>query len=62
MNFCEIVLSLMTLLMALIFFWKYVGTLFMVMFLHQYHACLLHRHYWFWKKKLDMFDPLRLEK
>jgi hypothetical protein len=44
MNF-EIVLSLMNLFVALISFLRYVGTLLMVMFLHQYHACLLHHNY-----------------
>jgi len=44
MNF-EIVLSLMNLLVALISFLRYVGTLLMVMFLQYYHACLLHHDY-----------------
>ncbi len=35
------------------FFWKYVGILFVVMFLHQYHACLLHRIYWLRKKQIE---------
>jgi hypothetical protein len=44
MNF-EIVLSLMIFVLALISFLKYVGTLCMVMFLHQYHTYLLDRDY-----------------
>jgi hypothetical protein len=39
MNFCNIVLSLMTLLVALMFVLKYAGTSLVVMFLHQYHTC-----------------------
>jgi len=47
LNFGDIFLSLMILLMALIFVLKYVSTLLVVMFLHQYHACLLQHDYWF---------------
>ncbi len=49
MNFCKIVLSLMILLVALIYFLKYVNTLLVVMFFHQYHTCLLHYDYWLTK-------------
>jgi hypothetical protein len=45
MNFCEIVLSLIILLIALIFFLRDVGISLIVMFLHQYHVCLLHHDY-----------------
>jgi hypothetical protein len=38
------------------FFFRYADTSFMVMFFHQYHACLLHHDYWFWKNKLKTFD------
>jgi hypothetical protein len=34
MNFCDVVLSLMTLVVSLISYWRYVGTLLVVMFLH----------------------------
>ncbi len=44
------------------FFSRYVGTLLVVMFLHQYHTCLLHCYYWLWRNKLEMFDPSRLER
>jgi len=45
MSFYGIALSLMTLLITLISFLRYVGTLFMVMFLHKDHAFLLHHDY-----------------
>ncbi len=57
MNF-EIVLSLMIFVLALISFLKYVGTLCMVMFLHQYHTYLLDRDYQLWRNKPKTFDPL----
>ncbi len=60
MSFCGIVLFLITLLMALNFFLKYVGISFMVMFLHQYHAYhdyMIHRNYWLRKNKSKAFDP-----
>jgi hypothetical protein len=47
MNFCDIVLSMITLLVPLIFVFKYACTLLVVKFLHQYHACLLQHDYWF---------------
>jgi len=62
MNFSDIVLSLMTLLVALIFFLKYVNTLLMVMFLHQYHAYLLQHDYWIEENKLKAFNPSWLER
>jgi hypothetical protein len=57
MNFCDIVLSLTTLLVALIFFLRYANTLFMAMFLHKYHVYLLQHDYWFEENKLEAFDP-----
>jgi hypothetical protein len=62
MSFCKIDLSLMTLLMALIFFLRYANTSFVVMFLHHYHTCLLDHDYWLWKNKLEAFDPSWLER
>jgi hypothetical protein len=62
MSFCEITSSLMTLLVVLIYFLRYVGTSFMVMFFHQYHTCSLHHDYWLWKNKPKVFNPLRLER
>jgi len=35
------------------FFWRYVGILLVVIFLHQYHARLLHCNYWFWRKRTE---------
>jgi len=57
MNFYEIVLFLMILQMILIFFLRYVGISLMVMFLHQYHAYLLHRNYWLWRKQAEGVWP-----
>jgi hypothetical protein len=55
MSFYGINLSLMILLVVLISFLRYVGTLFVVMFLHQYHTYLLHYDYWLWINKLGVF-------
>jgi hypothetical protein len=57
MNFCDIALSLTTLLVALIFFLIYANTSFMAMFFHKYHAYLLQRDYWFDENKLEAFNP-----
>ncbi len=59
-NFCNVVLSLMTMLISLILFLKYASTSFVVMFLHQYHAYLLHCDKWLWKNKLKVFDPITI--
>ncbi len=62
MSFWRIDSSPTILLLDLIFFKKYVGTLLMVMFFHKYHTYLLHCDYWFWKNNLEAFDPSPLER
>jgi hypothetical protein len=37
------------------FFLRYVDISFVVMFLHQYHAYLLHCNYWLWRNKSKTF-------
>jgi len=43
-------------------FLRYTSTSFMVIFLHQYHVCLLHCNFWFWKNKPEVLNPSRLER
>ncbi len=42
------------------FFWRYVGILLVVIFLHQYHAYLMHYNYWFCRKRVEGVWPIMI--